>query len=335
LTDCAELRPLVEKLHDFEATPAEKLAAEAHLEECPGCRSHLEFLLNVAEQSRSMTYHEPPESYWDHLPGRILERIDSEGRRPPGFLSLLLAPPVLRWAGLGATLVLVAAVGVSLFREEPGASAPPPASASLRDPAPLAIEERTVPEEPDTPSPAAPPAQARSNEVAEAPPPMARDEKAEKPDSEPEAAEESAEARESEEAGLAFDAASVPESAVVLSKSENEAQSASKIESERRAEVATLAANRARGAAAPDRLARVAIESCEALRRKAASLGATREGADARYHLAICSLLRHEQDGTDPLEVLAVEDAEAFLELEPQGARAEEIRERVRRMRLN
>jgi hypothetical protein len=324
LTDCAELRPLVEKLHDFEATAAEKLAAESHLDECPGCRGHLEFLKTVSEESRSMKVHEPPESYWDHLPGRILGRIDSEGRRPSGFLSLLLAPPVLRWAGLGATLVLVAAVGVSLLREEPGASGPP-ASVALRDSSSPAIEETPVPQEPDTPAAAPPEAQARSNEAAEAPPPMARDETAEiEP---PPAPEEPA----------------APESFVVLSQSEDEAQAAKTTESEpesepkfeRSSEVATLTANRARAAAAPDRLARVAIENCEAIRREADSLGETREGVDAKYRLALCSLNGHEQVGTEQLQTQAVEDAEAFLELEPEGTRADEVRALLRRIKPN
>ncbi len=80
-----------------------------------------------------MTFPKPPESYWEHLPRKVLERIDSEERRPSGFFGSLFAPSLLRWAALGATLVLIAAVGVSVLREdwkpEPAAAAlaPPPA----------------------------------------------------------------------------------------------------------------------------------------------------------------------------------------------------------------
>ncbi len=158
VTDCAEIRLLVEKLADVEATAAEKLAAEAHLERCPSCRSHVEFLASLSAESRSLRFPEPPESYWEHLPRRVLARIDSEDRRPSGIWKILLAPSVLRFSALGATLVLVTALGLSVLRERPVAPAP-----AAPAPAPAAPAR-----EPEAPAPAEPIDS----------PPMARDEAA-------------------------------------------------------------------------------------------------------------------------------------------------------------
>ncbi len=183
MTDCAELSAFVEKLHDLEATAAEKVAAEAHLQKCASCRSHFEFLERLSEESRAMTFPKPPESYWEHLPRKVLERLDSEERRPSGFFGFLFAPSSLRWAALGATLVLVAAVGVSLLRED---WKPEPAAAALA-PRPAVLPPSTEPvrsaERPAALAPAAPAPQperrARSNAESEVAPSMARDEAAE------------------------------------------------------------------------------------------------------------------------------------------------------------
>ncbi len=71
------------------------------------------------------------------------------------------------------------------------------------------------------------------------------------------------------------------------------------------------------------------------MRQKAGALGETPSGTDARYELALCSLQRHEREATGELEALAVQDAEAFLVLEGEGTRAEEVREKLRRIRPN
>jgi hypothetical protein len=317
LNDCAEVRPLVEKLHDLEASSAEKLRAEAHLEKCSTCRSHFEFLLTLSEESRSMTFHEPPESYWQHLPRKVLDRIDSEDARPRGFFALLFTPPVLQWAGLGAALVLVAAVGVSVLREEPRVAPPPPASVSLPAAPPPVAEETAAPERPEAPAAAEAPAQ--SYAATQSAPLMARDEMA--------AAEPGPDSQDSE---LAVDAGVPAESVASLPQQKEEPLA----ESVREKSAAPLErANHARAAAAPTRLSSVAVDDCEAIRREADSLGATPSGADARYRLALCSLLRHDRDATDELEARAVEDSEAFLALEAEGARAEEIREKLRRIK--
>ncbi len=152
MKDCAAILTLVEKLSDEEATAKEKLEVEAHLEKCPPCRGHAEFLASLAEEARSMSFPEPPPSYWEHLPRKVLDRIDAEGRRP--FWSRLAAPATFRWFALGAAFLVAVAVSVSVLREDSRApAAPPVAVEALKAPAPAA-------EEP------------------EAPPPMARDEAA-------------------------------------------------------------------------------------------------------------------------------------------------------------
>jgi hypothetical protein len=149
--DCAEFLTLVEKLSDGEATAREKLEVEAHLAKCPGCRSHAEFLASLAKEARSMSFPEPPPSYWEHLPRRVLDRIDSGGPRP--FWSALVAPAMLRWFALGALFLVVVTVSVAVLRGLLAPAAPP-----------------VVVEVPDTVAPAA--------AEPEAPPPMARDEAA-------------------------------------------------------------------------------------------------------------------------------------------------------------
>ena len=317
MTDCAELRPLVEKLHDLETTAAEKLAAEAHLEKCPGCRSHVAFLETLSEESRSMTYTEPPESYWEHLPRKVLNRIDSESSRP-GFFDLLLSPPVLRWGGLGAALVVIGAVGLSIVREEPKALVPPPASAPVAATPPPPAFESPAPEEPVAVQ-AVPERQARLREAPPEPPPMARDETAE---SEP--------PPDSEQAELALDSAAPAESAAGFSSIEETAES---VEKARRERSAALRANRAPAGESPTSLARGDAENCEAIRRAADTVREAPGSADIRYRLALCSLQKHEREATEELEALAVKDAEAFLALETEGTRADEIRALLRRIK--
>ena len=335
MTDCAELLALVERLSDFEATAAEKLAAETHLEKCPSCRSHVAFLASLTEESRSMPFPEPPESYWEHLPRKVLDRIDSESRRPSGILSILLAPSMLRWGALGATLLVVTMVGVSVLREDSRTMAPP-AMDSLPARVPVA-EEQKSPEAEATP--ATPGSQAQAIAEPSAAPPMARDEAA------PAAAQleslPDAEERRGASAKSPAPAPAAPaEMVATLESNEGVVPSIQKenvyvLESE----------SRARPTAVPAALSRVVVEDCEALRRAVASLGARRvqtaqtaptvrpDASDARFRLALCSLTSHEREATDELRKRAIEDAEAFLAGESEGPRAEEIREKLRRIK--
>ncbi len=337
VNDCAEILPLVDKLYDSEASASERLAAEAHLEKCASCRSHFEFLDTLSEESRSMTLKDPPESYWEHLPRKVLDRIESEEKRPPGFLAFLLLPSTLKWSALGATLVLAAAVGVSILREQPLATplatlphSAPPASLPAAEPP---VFEPSVQEAPDEPQANAAPESPKP--AREAPaiaerldvPMMARDE-----------ALPAAEESEAEQIAAAPPEAPAPADSVATL-----ASSASKegVAPSRRKEneKAFESANRPRAAAESARLSRAVLEDCELMRREVATLGATPKGADARYRLALCSLQRHERDAPpkplkdDELEARAVEDAEAFLAIETEGARAEEVREKLRRIK--
>ena len=307
MTDCTELVALVEKHSDGEATAAEKLAAETHLEKCPSCRSHVLFLASLTEESRSMPFPEPPESYWEHLPRKVLDRIDSESRRPSGFFRILLAPSMLRWGALGATLLVVAMVGVSVLREDPRTPSPP----AVRPARPAPVAE-------------APEAETRVAAEPSTAPPMARDEAA------PEAAQiEGAEERE----GAPAETVATPDSTEDYVRSLRPAAK----ENVRVQE----SGSGARPTAAPAALSRAVLEDCDALRRRVAALGELsaqraqgdgQDGSDARFRLALCSLERYERDATDELRKRAIEDAEAFLAGESEGSRAEEIREKLRRI---
>ena len=307
MTGCAELLALVEKLSDFEATEAEKLAARAHLEKCPSCRSHAEFLASLTEESRSMTFPEPPESYWEHLPRKVLDRIDAESRRP-GFFRVLIAPSILRWGALGATLLLVTMAGVSVLRED------------TRELAPVAPE--------------APVAEAPQAQVAAEPfvsPPMARDEAVPAPreDAQLESLPK-AEERERLSADSSVSTPAAPAEAVVTLQSNEDAGTSFQRENVQVLESASRARPKA---AAPAGLSRVVLEDCEALRREVASLADGPGSEDARFQLALCSLESHKRDPTEKQRTRAIEDAEAFLAGESEGVRADEVREKLRRIK--
>ena len=309
MTDCAELRALVEKLADFEATAAEKLAAEAHLERCPSCRSHVEFLASLNAESGVLAFPEPPESYWEHLPRKVLARIDSEDRRPSGISRILLAPSVLRWGALGVTLVLVTALGATLLRESPESPAP---AASAPAPATEARESKAqAPAEPIVSPPMARDEAAPAAAEGEALPDARKSDPASEDSQTPPPVAPAAAAFESSEAemsSLTPDASAIRENAPVLER-----------------------AARARSAAAPASPG-TALEDCDALRRTVSALG-SELASDARYRLALCSIERLEREATEELRTRAIEDAEAFLAGESDGSRSEEIREKLRRIR--
>lgn len=317
MTGCAELLALVEKLSDLETTAAETLAAKAHLEKCPSCRSHVEFLASLAKESRSMPFPEPPESYWEHLPRKVLDRIDSESGRPSDFFRALLAPSILRWGALGATLLLVTTVGVSVLRNDTREDTRKPERAPV--------------------APAAPVVEAPQAQVAAEPivsPPMARDEAVAAPspvldDNELESLPK-AEERERLSADSSAPAPSAPADAVVTLRSNEDAGTSLRSENVQVLE----SANRARPmAAAPAARSQVVLEDCEALRRTVASLGEGPGSEDARLQLALCSLESHEREATEELRTRAIEDAEAFLARESEGVQAEEVRKKLRRIK--
>jgi hypothetical protein len=344
LSGCAELLALVEKLTDLEASAPEKIAAEAHLERCPSCRGHFEFLASLNEESRALSFPEPPESYWEHLPRKVLDRIDSEKRPLPRFLEALFAPKMLRWGALGATLIAATTVGVSVLREDP--RTPAPTAAAHQEPVPSApvapVDEAPVisGREAPPPGPAHEETQAQATAEPSAVPPMARDEPARAV-----AGAAPLESRPGSEENEGASAKSVPpvlaatEEAVATLDSSEDVASSSR-------ENVPVEESRGRASAAPAALSR-AVEDCEALRREVALLdGVGVQGAqraergqdedarsDTRFRLALCSLERNEREATEEHRKLAIEDAEAFLALEREGPMTEEIREKLRRIK--
>jgi hypothetical protein len=303
LTDCREIEPLIEKLWDGEASADEKRAAETHLATCRDCRLHLEFLVSTGELARR-PLPEPPESYWELVPRRVLARIEDQPARG-WFSSFLFAPSTLRWGALGATLIVVAAVSLTVVREtsRPGAapSAPPmaaPPEPPAQPEAPGEERARTdrrseSPSALEPPSPAAP---------ETSPPPMARDEATVPPAPKPEP-------RTQEDLVVDRESERVPH------------------EEEARVAVPAGAAPASRAMVATRK--RREVEDCAELRELVASAG-ERQLADARHALALCSLSRFEETPTDDLRSQAIQDAESFLALESEGPRADEIRERKR-----
>ncbi len=310
MTDCAQALAMIEKLSDGEASDAEKIAAEAHLEKCPSCRSHLEFLASLDREARSLSFPEPPPSYWEHLPRRVLTRIESESARP-SRIRRLLSPPMLPWAALGATLLVLATLSVSVLLNDPRTPAAPPAPS----PAPLAETPRAT---------------AQVAAEPEDSPQMARDEAAPEVATTPAAGPDAGEpTRTPAEPEAPAPPAASAEKVATFSASEAEETNL------QRENVQGLeSAARARPAAAPPAaLSRAVLDDCEALRRAAASVGDAPEVSDARFRLAMCSLDRHGREPTDELRIRAIEDADAFLAGEVEGERAKEIRERLRRLR--
>ena len=261
-----------------------------------------------------MPFPEPPESYWEHLPRKVLDRIDSENRRPSGFFRILLAPSMLRWGALGATLLLVTTVGVSLLRENSRTPAPP----AVRPARPAPLTEATEAEVAAAPEPS----------VA---PPMARDEAP--------AAAQLESLPDAEERKRASPMSPEPAAAAPAESVETFESKEADVASLQRENVQVLeSASGARPTAARAALSRTVPMDCDALRRDLTSLGALRDGpggSDARFRLALCSLDSHEREATDELRTRAIEDAEAFLAGESEGARAEEVRKKLRRIKPN
>jgi hypothetical protein len=337
--NCDSALPLVEKLFDGEASPFEKREAEAHVAGCTSCREHLDFLASLADAA-SRALPEPPDSYWEELPRKILRRAGARRRQgSQSFWRRFFAPPVLRWAAAAATLVVLAAVGTSVLLDDPGVvtgEAPRPASA----PAPTASME---------------PEESREREPDAPAPPMARDEPAPPPERPAETLREEAVTGEDVKAltslGYVGPAAQEPaepppapaarrsDEASVLS---DEAGKESRPEGSREEEALPVMQESAPAPASARAMAERANfsararseDECERWRRLLSTSGGEGERTlDARFELARCSLLRFEREGGEALREAAVADAEAFLEREADGERAEEIRESLARVR--
>lgn len=113
---CQDALPLIEKLVDGEASPSERARVEAHLERCAPCRAHQRFLAGLPAAARAISLPEPPQAYWEALPGKVMARIEERraaSRR--GFLAGLLSPARLRWAGALAAAVVAVVVGLQIL----------------------------------------------------------------------------------------------------------------------------------------------------------------------------------------------------------------------------
>jgi hypothetical protein len=82
----------------------ERSRVEKHLGSCPECARHLEELLAVDEATRRLELVEPPEGYFEALPGRLRERARAEAPAPKRFVV-----PAWTWAAAAAVLVAVVA----------------------------------------------------------------------------------------------------------------------------------------------------------------------------------------------------------------------------------
>lgn len=333
MSDPCERRALIEKLADGELEDVGRKEAEAHVAACESCRSHLAFLLAIAESSRGVALPEPPASYWDHLPRKILARLDSEEMASPsgGFWQRLLSPDAIKWEALLATLVVVVVVGATVLRND--LLAPP--SEPLASSAPAETERRIAPPEQATP-PAAPEAFALPAPVSEAPPPepkapsVARDEALR----EDEAARGDVLTPEAEEelqslgyvaGGAPSPAAPTPAAVPAPSTAQEPVGAAperAKSTAETRSAVLRRHALLAREAAP--------ATDCDLLRERVSA--AAESSADVWYELARCSMRQFEADPSPELRELAVSDAEAFLKKESEGPRAEEIRHALERL---
>jgi Putative zinc-finger len=352
---------LVEKLFDGEASAEEQREAETHLETCASCRSHLEFLRSMSERVRAHPLPDPPEAYWEHLPRKILSRIEREPasvvRR---FLSRMFAPGGLRRLApslaLMSSFVLVLVVGLRFLRESPGGagrearSESPAAASPLREAAP-ATESRGVRESGDAKRPAEDGSEPVSRALppaasAAAAPPMSRDENldVELQKSETARHEENAVAdaarRSTPQAGAPA-ALEGPERASASARATSEPAPAGisrPSEARERAPISQPAAASDELVRSLDAVARASADAdadCTTFRDTLARLDAAPGASpsvidvrktDVRYQLARCSLGRFRREGGEALRKAALADGDDFLAHETKGPRAEEIR---------
>jgi Putative zinc-finger len=371
--DCSRAEGLVEKLFDGEASSAERREAEAHLENCAACRSHLEFLASMAERARDRTPPEPPEAYWEHLPRRILGRIEEEGSPSRGWLRKLF-PGGLRWVApavaLFASLIVVVAVGTRFLRDSPGMEmsepnarteprAPAeglPASPMSREreeeqPSALAESPSSSPSPSPSPSASAAPSVSAPNERSEKAPPMARDEK---PAASPAQSSEDAEVRDaalgrmkdkaspSGEARPAAAPAAESPAAIASASTRQGGPASSALSVRERKEANTPAREPQADSIALSQAGSFGEGDCSALRDALSTWHREAdedEGAnetrkrDVQYQLARCSLDRYRREGGEALRKAAIDDGDAFLASEKEGPRPEEIRADVERLR--
>ncbi len=356
---CENAILLVEKLVDGEASASEKALVEQHVAACEDCRSHYAFVKALASASEKIELAPaPPQAYWDHLPSRIIARLHEDEH--PGFWQWLFTPSVLRWGALAATVTVVVAVGMNVLREGDLAVEAPARQELLQRNQADIVEELEAPDdgvavleppaEPRAPTPAAAPATARD----EAPRLLAPEEvRSNESDSEklsqtiarasrPRAKSEAADALESspptepkatpETLGIESGASFLVTETVIV-----EPMRSLTLRESRATDPAELEYQALRGEARPGlagrRRSTSAVEDCETWRAFLERYSVSSRASDVRYELARCVLGRYETDPSDAGREVALRDVDIFLGDEPEGTRAEEIRERAAPLR--
>ncbi len=73
-------------------------------------------------------------------------------------------------------------------------------------------------------------------------------------------------------------------------------------------------------------------DSCEGFRQALRTVGEGEDATDVSFQLARCELARYESEPSEEARRRSLADGEAFLVLEPEGSRAEEIRRAISRV---
>ncbi len=383
---CDKAIRLVEKLADGETNPGERAEAEMHLETCKECNSHYQFVRALESASEKIELPEPPEAYWQRFPSKVLTRIEREGREEreeqSGFWQKLFTPWMFRFGAAAATLTLVIAVGVSVYRDDPRqlesessemseaidvAQAPAAAPGKTAFDEKAAGSEDTAQRDPEEARASAPPAVARppasapardvplrseSNKLRNArpkssPAPVAGDEldesrfveraigTAERDDVSDESLQEapeperlgrgSARSREPSPSESTF-----PEELELADTvSEDSARQHSVAEPQQAVRASSLAAGEAGSAV----LASASGSCAEWRRYLAENDDQASEAREAHYQVALCSLRSYDAEPNDDTRDEATRDADAFLAIESDTERAEEIRLRLEPLR--
>jgi len=364
---CDQAIRLVEKLADGEAKPSERTEAESHLESCEDCRSHYQFVRALVSASEKIDWPEPPEAYWQHLPSKVLARLERE--EPARSLwQKLLSAPVLRFGAVAATLTVVVAVGFSVLENDQlqlESELAQPASAGKRqtdekaagvsaepeplaDKAPsLAVESASAaPEESGRVESARRTSQRRPlpESFVVAPTPL--------PTQSAEEAETELAADVANTVGLAegvserslgdAPAAASPsgrDNRMLRALAEAPAEPGEAMVATEEApsdEIAPVEASvvLVRKQQAPARARTSVTDRCGEWRAYLAENGDEgRDSLEALYEVALCSLERYASEPSDDARAAAVKDVEAFLTIESDGERADEVRSRSEQLR--
>ena len=377
---CDQAIRLVEKLADGEAKPSERTEAESHLESCEDCRSHYQFVRALESASEKIHWPELTEAYWQHLPSKVLARLEREGPAR-SFWQNLLSPPVLRFGAVAATLTVVVAVGFNVLRNDQLQREPDAAQAPARtgkrqvDEKVTGVSGQPAPAAGVSPQPALetePLAAAPSFSVdtdSVAPEESGRVESARRstlrraesleprpapplvlPKTPPAEPAQLVETEEDELADLERPAGSfaaqsfqdAPAAAPPRRREDRMLRSFADSPGEpveltvvseeaTNAELAPVALGRKQ---APARALSSVTNRCGEWRDYLAENGD--EGSDsleARYQVALCSLERYASEPSDDARATVERDVEAFLAMESDGERADEVRARAQQLR--